>query len=349
MGQYYQKVLTKNLSPLLDSWGINQLTKPFYSGKGQILLLHRVLPESPGERIHNHLSLEISPEHLEEIIGYFKKKNYDFIDLDLLPGWLEDNINTNRKFVIFTFDDGYKDNLVYAYPVFKKHNVPFIIYVTSSFPDNQAIIWWYIIEDIILKNNTIQYDFPVGSVNIKNIRNHKKERTFLRLRNLIKRLHDKNLEAELSGFFSKYGHSTTDFNSHLVLSWDEIAALSRDSLVTIGAHTLNHFNLRNLSKEQSLNEIIGNKNLLESKIDNKVHHFAYPFGEFGSREIELVRNSNFLTATTTCNANIFYNHKFHQFALPRIAVNALTNEKVLNLQVNGFYPAILNKFRRIVY
>jgi peptidoglycan/xylan/chitin deacetylase (PgdA/CDA1 family) len=348
MGQYYQKFLTKNLSPLLDSSGINYLIRPFYSGKGQILVLHRVLLPSRGERIHNHLSLEISPALLEDIIGFFKRKKYDFIDLDMLPGWLEENCMTNRKFVIFTFDDGYKDNLEFAYPVFKKHKVPFTIYITSSFPDRQAIIWWYIIEDIILSNNHIQYKFPVGSINIRNNTSQMKEKTFLRLRKLINRLHDKNLESELSGFFEKYGCTTADKN-HLVLSWDEISDLSGDPLVTIGAHTLNHFNLRNLTKEQSLHEILGCKNLLESKINRKVLHFAYPFGEFGSREIEFVRECNFLTATTTVNANIFYKHLNHQFSLPRIAVNALTNKEVLNLQVNGFYPAILNKFKRVVY
>jgi peptidoglycan/xylan/chitin deacetylase (PgdA/CDA1 family) len=349
MGQYYQKFLTKNLSPLLDSSGINHLTKPFYSGRGQILVFHRVIPPSRRERIHNHLSLEISPALLEDIIGFFRRKNYDFIDLDMLPAWLEENFKTNRKFVIFTFDDGYKDNLEFAYPVFKKHKVPFTIYITSSFPDKRAIIWWYIIEDIILNNNHIQYKFPVGSINIKTNSSQMKERTFLRLRKLINCLHDKNLESELSGFFEKYGYSTVDNNGHMVLDWDEISALSRDPLVTIGAHTLNHFNLRNLTKEQSLHEILESKKLIESKTDREVLHFAYPFGEFGSREIESVKECNFLSATTTVNANVFHEHLLHQFSLPRLAVNALTSEVVLNLQVNGFYPAILNKFKRVVY
>src|SRR5450759_1609341 len=144
MGQYYQKILTRKLSPILNSWGIDNLTKPFFSGKGQILILHRVVQISARERIHNHLSLEISPEQLERIIGFFRRKDYDFISLDMLPVWLKTNRKTKKKFVIFTFDDGYKDNLNYAYPVFKKHNIPFTLYITSSFPDKKAIIWWYI-------------------------------------------------------------------------------------------------------------------------------------------------------------------------------------------------------------
>jgi peptidoglycan/xylan/chitin deacetylase (PgdA/CDA1 family) len=349
MGQYYQKILTRKLSPILNSCGVDNLTKPFYSGKGQILILHRVVPISARERIHNHLSLEISPEHLESIISYFRKKDYDFISLDMLRLWLETNRKTKKKFVIFTFDDGYKDNLNYAYPIFKKHNIPFTIYITSSFPDKHAIIWWYILEDLILKTSKIQYSFSVGSANLncQNYRN--KERSFLYVRKLINRLHDKNLEEELTKFFTRFGFSIHDHRNEMVLSWDEISDLAKDPLVTIGAHTLNHYNLRNLTEEQSFHEIIDSKKLLETKINSKVNHFSYPFGEYGSREIEFVKRSNYLTATTTDNANIFYKHIDHMFVLPRISINVLTDEKVLNLQVNGFYPAILHKLKRVVY
>ncbi|MFW6275812.1 MAG: polysaccharide deacetylase family protein [bacterium] len=349
MGKYYQKVLTKKLSPILNYSGIGQLTKSFYSGKGQILMLHRVIPWSGKERIHNHLSLEISPERLVNIIEFFKKKDYSFISLDELPAWLENNYRTSRKFVIFTFDDGYKDNLDFAYPVLKKHNVPFTIYITSSFPDRKAIIWWYILEDLILRNNKIQYTFSSGSVNI-NCQNYiKKEKAFACLRGLITQLDDKNLENELAGFFFKYGFSVHEYNNELTLSWNSISQLSKDPLVIIGAHTLNHYNLCSLSDEQSYHEIIGSKNRIEAKINYKIKHFSYPLGKYGTREMEFVNKSNYLTATTIKTANVFYNHVDHLFALPRISINALTDEMVLNLMVKGFYPAILHKFKRIIY
>jgi peptidoglycan/xylan/chitin deacetylase (PgdA/CDA1 family) len=349
MGQYYQKILTKRFSPILNSCGIDNLTKSIYSGKGQILILHRVVPKLSKERIHNHLSLEISPEHLESIFVYFKEKNYDFIDLDALPVWLEANRKTKKKFVIFTFDDGYKDNLRFAYPEFKKHNIPFTIYITSSIPNRQAIIWWYILEDLVLKYDKIQYTFSVGSVNAKCLTHRAKERTFLHIRKLINMLNCMNLEKELTDFFSSFGYNILDHRVEMGLTWDEIAELVKDPIVSIGAHTLNHYNLRNLTKEQAFYEIMESKKILETKLNIKVKHFSYPFGEFGSREIDLVKQSNFLTATTTENANIFNNHLNHLFTLPRITINALTNKEVLNLQVNGFYPAILHKFRRVVY
>ncbi len=112
MGTYIQKILTQRLSPLLSSSRIYLLTRPFYSGLGSILMFHRVIPPDTTDRLHNHLSLEISPDHLERIVLFFKKRNYHFIKLDDLADWLTENRTTGRKFVIFTFDDGYKDNLL---------------------------------------------------------------------------------------------------------------------------------------------------------------------------------------------------------------------------------------------
>jgi peptidoglycan/xylan/chitin deacetylase (PgdA/CDA1 family) len=349
MGKYYQKILTRNLSPIVSFLGIDNLTKPFYSGKGQILMMHRVIPSISKERIHNHLSLEISPEHLENIISFFIRNNYDLISLDNLPGWLESNRNNNKKFVIFTLDDGYKDNLDYAYPVFKKFSTPFTVYITNSFADKSAILWWYIIEDMIIKNKNVAYSFSDFKINLDCSNYRKRETAFARLRDLIMKFDEHNLEQELTGFFSKFGYSVNDYNIDVTLNWDEISQLSKDPLVTIGSHTLNHYNLCNLTNDQSLHEISESKIHIELKINTRVNHFSYPLGKYTNREMEYAERCNFLTATTTKNANIFYNHIEHQFALPRISINALSNEKVLNLHINGFFPAILHKFRRIVY
>jgi peptidoglycan/xylan/chitin deacetylase (PgdA/CDA1 family) len=349
MGNYYEKILTKTFSPILDTIGTGYLTKPVYSGKGQILMFHRIIPAGIKKRIHNHLSLEVDPVQLEQVIAYFKKRKYRFISLDKLPDWLRENKKSGDRFVVFTFDDGYRDNRNYAYPILKKHGIPFVIYVTTSFPDDHAVVWWYMIEDLILNNDRINYSFESTRLNLECSTYRQKESAFTTLRNIITRMDEITLPRELPGFFSAYGMDVRAYGRDLALGWNEIKELSGDSLVNIGAHTVNHLNLSKLSDDQSYYEISESKKIIESKIDAEVRHFCYPLGKYGPREIDYARKCRFHTGVTTHTANIFPEHLEYLFTLPRISINSLTTEKVLNLQVNGFYPSVLNRFKRIIH
>jgi peptidoglycan/xylan/chitin deacetylase (PgdA/CDA1 family) len=50
---------------------------------------------------------------------------------------------------VLTFDDGYRDNAAFAYPVLKRHAAPFTVYVTTGFADATAPLWWLDLEEAI--------------------------------------------------------------------------------------------------------------------------------------------------------------------------------------------------------
>lgn len=342
MGKYYQKIILRQFTPLVKSLGVYRLFKSSYSGRGQILMLHRVIPPIIRERIHNHLSLEISPEHLVNTILYFKSNNYDFINLDEISGWMDGNKQNKRRFVVFTIDDGYKDGLTHAYPVFKKYGIPFTIYITTSFPDNQAILWWYLLEEILLNNSTIRFDFPKDRIELKCHSLIRKENAFNLLRKILINLNEEEIESYLTKFFLTYGVNPKSYIREVSLDWNEIRQLSADNLVCIGAHTVNHYNLVALSDINSKHEIVESKKIIEKHIEKPVNHFSYPLGQYGLREIQYVSESGFLTATTIKTANIFDAHLTYPFALPRIALNSLTTTDVLDLHLNGFFHFMMN-------
>jgi peptidoglycan/xylan/chitin deacetylase (PgdA/CDA1 family) len=348
MGHYYQKVLTENVSPWLARMGIAGLTRPFYSGRGQILMLHRIIPLTVRPRIHNHLSLEVSPENLERIIGYFKRHDYDFISMDQLPDWLQINKNNQKKFVIFTFDDGYADNYTFAYPVFVKYEIPFTIYITTALPEKKAIFWWYVLEEIILGNDHVDFSYAGSEIRFNCQTHKKKENSFNQIRSIITSFSEETLSESLTFFFEKYGFNIHSFNDTLSINWDQVRQLSLDKLVTIGCHTVNHYNLTRLSDENSFFEMAESKHIIEGKTDKEVLHFSYPLGKYGNREVEYAKKCGFATATTTKTANTFCEHSEHLYTLPRIQVNSLSTENVLDLHRGGFFQAILNGFRRVV-
>jgi peptidoglycan/xylan/chitin deacetylase (PgdA/CDA1 family) len=347
MNKIYLEHLAKALTPVLYYSGVHALTKPLYSGVGHILMFHRVLPESSRIRVHNHKTLEITPAHLEEIINFFKQLDYQFISLDEL----ERNQRApepKKKFVVFTFDDGYADNYTHAYPIFKKHGIPFTIYVATSMPDGNAVLWWYLLEDLIAEHSTIE-----GVVNgQKKIfftnTTFRKEIAFNQIRSLFVRADKKALSLLMRDFFKDHTHTIYSKTTELALSWQQIVELSQDPLVTIGSHTVNHLPLHSLTLSDAQEEIRCSREIIESHVHQEVRHFCYPFGSYGTKEIHLLKEGGYSTATTVNMANIFNTHSGHPFSLPRIMINSLTNTKLLTLQINGLLPALRNKFRRVL-
>jgi peptidoglycan/xylan/chitin deacetylase (PgdA/CDA1 family) len=348
MDKYYLEQASRFLSPPLYYSQLHQLTRPFYSGLGQILMFHRVVPESDSLRIHNHKSLEVTPEYLEQLILFFRKMDYQFVSLDELN--VQAKADTpKKKFVVFTFDDGYVDNYTYAYPVFKKYQVPFTIYVTTGLPDGEAVLWWYLLEELVASKTKIEFTVDNTPMVFLTDSIRKKEMAFNRIRTMFANAGRKKLDVLVASIFHQEPERIRAMTKALSLTWEQIIELSMDPLVTIGSHTVNHLPLDCIPYDQAMYEILESKRIIESRTNTSVRHFCYPLGSYGQKEIEIVGKCGYATATTIKMANIQKENLEYPYALPRIMINSLTSEYILRLQLNGLLPAIRNKFRRIVY
>lgn len=113
---------------------------------GEIWMLHRVAEqrsEKPEQR-----ELEVTPDWLEQKILEYRQNGYRFISIDEAAEILQrtqlSTVNCQLStFVCLTFDDGYRDNYTLAYPMLKRLGVPFTVYISTGYIDNQLPMWWY--------------------------------------------------------------------------------------------------------------------------------------------------------------------------------------------------------------
>lgn len=92
---------------------------------GEVWQLHRVTDErSIQERVRDY---EITPARLESLIVEYQRKGYEFISIAEVAERMKGI--EGKKFVAVTLDDGYANNYEVAYPIFKKYQVPFCIYI----------------------------------------------------------------------------------------------------------------------------------------------------------------------------------------------------------------------------
>ncbi len=66
----------------------------------------------------------------------------------------------------------------------------------------------------------------------------------------------------------------------------------------IGAHTCTHPRLSQLSETQAIEEISASRKKLEDRFGVPIEHFAYPYGDYNERTVDLVQQAGFKTAVT---------------------------------------------------
>lgn len=296
---------------------------PFTKGIGVIFTLHHVRPDNKQEFSPNKI-LKITPEFLHETIKRVRSHGYDIISMDEAHQRLGEGIK-GPPFAVFTLDDANRSCLQYAYPVLKRENVPFTIYVPTAFPDGQGEIWWQALENIIARNSAITMNMKGENKKFESATFAQKNATYNEIYKWLFHILDEDSQrASIRELAERYDEDIAALCRDEVMTWDELKTLAADPLMTVGAHTVNHYALAKLSEEHAYEEIKNGAEHL-AKIFGKIpEHFAYPYGNpraVGTREYDLTRKFGFKTAVTTHKNVLFPKHKEQLTALPRVSLN----------------------------
>jgi peptidoglycan/xylan/chitin deacetylase (PgdA/CDA1 family) len=344
-----QTIIRGGLESLYFS-GAHLALRPFVGGVGAILTLHHVRPRRPGRFQPNHL-LEVTPAFLTRVVRDLRRSGVDLISLDELYRSMSAG-DFSRRFVCFTFDDGYRDTLQWAYPILKEAHVPFAVYVPTSFPDRLGELWWLVLEAVIHRNDRIgvtingrDRKFDCRSVAEKRALY---DELYWWLRSLPTEAEMRNTVRNLAAF---YQVDTAAICSELCMTWAELSQLAADPLVTIGAHTVNHPMLAKLTKDAVRSEMDLSRAVIEAALSVRPEHLSYPYGDRGSaglREFEVAAELGFKTAVTTRPGVLFPEHSRRLLALPRISLNGdYQRMRYVRVLLSGSATAMWNGFRRV--
>lgn len=303
--------------------GLAPLAKPFVGGIGVILMLHRVTatPEKPNG-VNRHLN--IAPEFLDAVVADMKASGYDFVSLDEAIERIEAG-GRSRQFATITADDAYRDNLVEALPVLEKHGAPITVYVAPGLTNGTADLWWDLVEDIVDARDMLLLATPDGPVSIDCTTPARKIEANARLHAyLTNDVREEDQGRVLRELARSSGVDVDGPRLRTLMTWDEIRAMAANPLVTIGAHTVNHRNLKRLSEECARREIDDVRRILKAELDKEPRHLAYPYGyasAVGCREVGLAREAGYVSAVTTRHGVLRAEHAGFLHALPRISIN----------------------------
>jgi peptidoglycan/xylan/chitin deacetylase (PgdA/CDA1 family) len=315
---------------------------PLTRGTGAIFMLHHVLPATPMAFAPNR-HLEVTPEFLDRTIRLVRERGYDLISLDEARLRLGDG-DLGRPFVCFTLDDGYRDALQHAYPVFKRHEVPFTVYIASDFADGCGDLWWRALERLLQEVERVELKIDGVTRRLSCARPQAKLRAYRTIHRWLRKLPEQEARAMVADLCRTYDVDVSGICRELAMSWDEIRSLARDPLVTIGAHTRSHLPLGQLSYAEARAEIEASRSRIARELGRPCRHFSLPGSEqqdTGAREFELVREAGLLTAVTAQNNLLKPRHGGALAALPRIALSGeFQNPRYVKVQLSGVPSAL---------
>jgi len=232
--------------------------------------------------------------------GYIRK-HFRPVSLSQVEHALHQGAPLPSQALAITVDDGYRDFLTVAAPIFRAYELPVTVYLISGFIDGQLWPWWDrlayalqsthkpYLEDGFLANGArpLQNDadrqaaYSEMCAALVKMSNRDRLATMERL--------PAALEVEVPASAPQ---------EYEALTWDEVRALQKAG-VEFGAHTRTHPILTSLeSDDQVRAELSESKRRIEEQLQCPVTHFCYPNGDFNDSVVAAVKQCGFLSATT---------------------------------------------------
>jgi len=328
----------------------HRLLAPYTQGAGVTFTLHHVRPEPerPNAFAPNRI-LEVTPDFLDAVLDQVQEAGLDVISLDAAVERLKEG--DDRRFACFTFDDGYRDNLEYAYPLFKRRNLPLALYVPTDYPDGNGELWWLALEEILARSSEIELCRNGALWRLETRSVPEKIRAFAEIYWWLRAIDEATQRRVVRVLADRYDVDMAADCSRLVMGWDELRHMASDPLVTIGAHTKGHFAIAKLSEERAIDEMVGSANRIERELGYRPAHLSFPYGDPGSagaRDFALARQAGFKTAVTTRKGMLFPDHRRHLTALPRVSLNGEFQSLTYTaLYLSGAPFALWNRLQQV--
>lgn len=285
--------------------------------KAVVLMYHRIVQVDT-----DPWQLAVSPANFEEQLQVLRK-SYQVIPLqDLIAQHARGIVSQGS--VCITFDDGYSDNYLHAKPLLEKYRCPASFFLPVHFINRRQQFWWDELENILLRKaqlpaaltvniNHQSYVFELGNGGLLTPEQWQKHTSwawpdlpptkrcevYLELWKQIRPLPLHEIEVVMRHVKSWAAMEAKFHELDLPMTQQQVEDIVRDPLFNLGIHTITHPDLSSHSIDVQHHEIAGCAAYLKTNYNQAVHTIAYPYGNYNSDTLSLVKEQQLAAAFTT--------------------------------------------------
>ena len=210
----------------------------------------------------------------------YQSEGFEFVGLDEIVKDSQRNFwgLRKKKRVNVSFDDGFRDVYETAFPILKKYQIPFTVYLIGSFPEGKCDLWWIQMERLF-ENPT---DFERCMKELYQSQQN--------MRDLMHSLTDSEADYTLC--------------EQLALTWEQLGEMVASGLCTMGSHSMTHPGLTRVPMKVVQQELEESKRIIEAHLPITVRHLSYPHSMTNQEIQQMVKSSGYVSATLGYGGNI---------------------------------------------
>ena len=264
---------------LVQKWKLSRnvdgaLSFPFIARRRtsnfQILTYHRVcdqsgpyLPATPVEVFQRHMEILSTYCHVCDLLEAVElAKGRD------LP----------ENTVVITFDDGYRDNYVHAFPILDQLSLPATVFVATGVIGTGKLLWHDQVISMIHKTSKPSLQWNEFEENVFPLRTDQEKAVAVpKILWELRGANDEKRDQMVRELEKKLDIVNGEKQFDLMLSWEEIQIMFQRG-ISFGSHTVTHPILSQASLDKGREEIRESKRTLQNRLGVPVTTFAYPSG-----------------------------------------------------------------------
>lgn len=301
-------------------------------------LFHRVSPER--DALWDPMDLPLFEKCIKYISDHFEVHQLE----ELMP--LKENFELKNKIATIVFDDGYKDNVLYAASVLDAYKVKASFYVVTDCIEKGIPTWTHMLDYSFQSTRKNEIDLTYGflpeELRVKNFRDREERIAYAKkLKPVLKKIDHVHRVEVLERIKNCFDDVMVP---PLMMNWGDLQEL-KNSGHYIGSHTVTHPVLGNMTQEEDIRREIYNSG---KEIERRLGHFpttiSYPVGSYNDATISISKAAGYELGLAV-KQRVFDPEADSLFEIPRIE---LYNESWLKtrLRIDGIIERVSKFLRR---
>ncbi|HET7313108.1 polysaccharide deacetylase family protein [Salinisphaera sp.] len=214
------------------------------------------------------------------------------------PDDLDSFVRRYGRYAVLTFDDGYADNLLAALPILERYEQRATVFVTTGFVARRHALLARVAAAVARR-----LDWERASMrDLIDSSGLDAPGVYAALRDRLKTMTVADRLAAQQALMRDYDLSTAQLTADY-LDRAQLDRLAAHELITIGAHTASHPDLRYCTDTELVDELVDARRELESWLGRAVDTLAYPFGDTDARVRRAAARAGYRRAYVTETPN----------------------------------------------